>query len=323
MISEEPSSPPVTPARPPDAVEPEPLRVADWLREPVTERALTRGERLRLGWEQHAGKVLGGTAAFVTLTLVAVLTWQGINLARGESNSRPVDGSGNALGPFAGTPAETFAVGEAGIALPTARAAAPFTAQQVADALTKVRQALIHGRLERSMLAGDPTKFVALLTPDGRYQVDKDFAAGDSLAYATRIDPAADPRFDPAPGIRVSGSMEYRLVTDDRVRELEITTRFLWVYSFALPGRQAHPPGTGLVTLRDEVVWQVPHPDDVLASSAGLWLASADYSVLNATCAAILRGMIDLEIGFERGLPAGSTKSIYDPNWGPEEAEIC
>jgi hypothetical protein len=297
--------------------------VANWLREPVTERELTRVERLRLGWEQHAGKVLGGTAALVTLTLVAVLAWQGFHLARAASNSRPVDGNGNVLGPFAGTPAETFAVGEAGITLPTAQAAAPFTAQQVADALAKVKEALIHGRLEPPMLAGDPAKFMALLAPDGRYQIDKDFAAGDNLAYATRIDSAADPRFDPAAGIRVSGTIDYRLVTDDGVRMLEITTRFLWVYSFALPRPQAHPPGTGLVTLRDEVVWHLPHPDDVLATSAGLWLASTDFNVLNATCAAILRGMIDLEIGFELGLPAGSTEDIYHPTWNPDEAEIC
>ncbi|MET8044201.1 hypothetical protein ABZU25_25455 [Micromonospora sp. NPDC005215] len=322
MTSEEHASPRTTRARHPDAAEPEPLRVADWLREPATERALTRAERLRLGWEQHAGKVLGGTAALVGLTLVAVLAWQGFNLAR-AANSRPVDRSGNVLGPFAGTPAETFAVGEAGIVLPSARAAAPFSAQQVADALAKVKQALIHGRLEPSMLAGDPAKFIALLSPDGRHQMDKDFAAGDTLAYATRIDPAADPQFDPAPGIRVSGTMEYRLVTDDGVRNLEITTRFLWVYSFALPRPQAHPPGTGLVTLRDEVVWQVPHPDDVLATSAGLWLAGTDFNVLNATCAAILRGMIDLEVGFELGLPAGSTGDIYDPKWSPDDAETC
>ncbi|MEU7756646.1 hypothetical protein AB0B57_22800 [Micromonospora sp. NPDC049101] len=323
MTSEEPDGPPVTPARHPGAAEPEQLTVAGWLREPVTERALTRAERLRLGWEQHAGKVLGWTAALVTLTLVTVLAWQGINLARDESNSRPVDGSGNALGPFAGTPAETFAVGEAGITLPTARAVAPFTAPQVADALTKVKQALIHGRLEPSMLAGDPAKFIALLAPDGRHQIDKHFVAGDNLDYATRIDPAADPRFDPAAGIRVSGTMEYRSVTDDGVRNLEITTRFLWVYPFALPRPQALSPGTALVTIRDEVVWQVPHPDDVLATSAGLWLTSTDVNVLNATCAAILRGMIDLEIGFEMGLPGGSTTDIYDPRWNPDEAETC
>ncbi|MFG2046283.1 hypothetical protein ACGFIW_02475 [Micromonospora sp. NPDC048935] len=322
MTSEEPASPPNTPARHPDTAEPEPLRVADWLREPVTERALTRAERLRLGWEQHAGKVLGGTAALVGLTLVAVLAWQGFHLAR-AANSRPVDASGNVLGPFAGTPAETFAVGEAGITLPTARAAAPFTAQQVADALAKVKQALIHGRLEPSMLAGDPAKFIALLSPDGRHQMDKDFAAGETLAYATRIDPAADPRFDPAAGIRVSGTVEYRLANDDGIRTLQITTRFLWVYAFALPRPQAHPPGTGLVTLRDEVLWQVPHPDDVLATSTGLWLADTDVNVLNATCAAILRGMIDLEIGFPPPARAGSTRDIYDPRWSPDDAETC
>ncbi|GAB3956027.1 hypothetical protein GCM10027614_66980 [Micromonospora vulcania] len=252
--------------------------------------------------------------------LLAVLGWSGFSavqrihdgepLLPGRATSpapRPVDESGNSLGPFVGTPAEKFAVGEAAITLPAARAAAPFTAKQVADALAKVKQALVQSRLDSSMLLGDPEKFLALLAPDTRTETRKDFATGDSLTYATQILRDSNPRFEFSDGIRGSGTVEYRSTTDDNgIRVLAITTRFLWVYSFDLPRPQTYPPGAELVTLRDEVIWHVPHPDDVEATSVGLWLDSGDVTVLNATCTAIRKGKIDLETVGEAGLPAAA-----------------
>ncbi|MFF4879064.1 hypothetical protein [Micromonospora sp. NPDC000668] len=340
MTSEDPASPPTTVARYSVATEPERIRVPDWMREPATEHALTRRDRLRLLWERHAGKLLGGVGAVVALVLVAILGWSGFSavqrihngeplrpgLARSPSPApRPVDESGNSLGPFVATPAEKYAVGEAAITLPAARAAAPFTAKQVADALAMVKQALVEGRLDVSMLLGKPDKFLALLAPEDRDHVRKEFAEGASLGYATRTDRDASPELEFRDGIRASGTVQYRSTVDrDGIRVLEISTRFIWVYSFDLPRPQAYPPGAELVTLRDEVVWHVPHPEDVRSTSRGLWVESADVTVLNATCPALRKGLIDLEVEPERRLPAAApTGDIYGPGWRPGDGEEC
>ncbi|MFG3555614.1 hypothetical protein ACGGAQ_14685 [Micromonospora sp. NPDC047557] len=338
MTSEDPASPPQTTDRYAVASETDDIRVPDWMRGPATETPVTGADRLRLRWEQHAGKLLGGVGGLVALVLLAVLAWSGYStvqrihdgeplLGRGSSTAppRPVDESGNSLGPFVGTPAETFAVGAAAITLPAAKAAAPFTAKQVGDALAKVKGALIQSRLDPSMLFGDPDQFLALLAPDARADLRTDFTQGTNLNYATRVDRAADPNLDLADGIRASGTVEYQSTTDsDGIRVLAITTRFIWVYSFDLPRPQAYAPGAELVTLRDQVVWHLPHSDDVRAGSAGLWVDSADVTVLNATCAAIRKGRIDLETVPEVGLPnTAPTGDVYGPGWRPGDGEDC
>ncbi|CCH16651.1 hypothetical protein [Micromonospora lupini] len=338
MTSEDPASPPSTTDRYAVASETDDIRVPDWMRGPATEAPVTGTDRLRLGWEQHAGKLLGGVGGLVALTLLAVLAWSGYStvqrlqdgeplLDRGSPTAppRPVDESGNSLGPYVGTPAETFAVGATAITLPAARAAAPFTAKQVGDALAKVRNALIQSRLDPSMLFGKPDQFLALLAPDARAHLGKDFTQGTSLNYATRVDSATDPNLDLAEGIRARGTVEYLSTTDsDGIRVLAITTRFIWVYPFGLPRPQAYAPGAELVTLRDQVVWHLPHHDDVRAGSAGLWVDSADVTVFNATCAAIRKGRIDLETAPEVGLPnTAPTGDVYGPGWRPGDGENC
>src|SRR5882757_1561984 len=53
--------------------------------------------------------------------------------------------------PFAGTPAAKWRDGEAGLAVPEAKAVGAYSAQQVADAMAKVRQATVAARLNRQV----------------------------------------------------------------------------------------------------------------------------------------------------------------------------
>ncbi|MFC4018060.1 hypothetical protein ACFOW4_08870 [Micromonospora sp. GCM10011542] len=340
MTSAEPPTPSAAPDPYAVAAAPESIRVPEWMRQPETEHTLTRPEKVRLLWERHAMKLVGTAAGVLAVALLGVLAWSGFSLVQrthdgvpllpGLASSpspapRPVDDMGNSLGPFVATPAEKFAAGEEAITLPAARATAPFTGKQVADALAKVRQALIQGRLEPSMLGGRHDAFLALLAADAQDDIRKEFGTGDNLGYATRILADAEPRWDYRDDIRAQGTVTYRSTKDrDGVRVLEITTRFIWVYSFDLPRPQAYPPGSELVTLRDQVVWQVPHPDDVTSSSRGLWVDSADVTVFNATCAAIEKGAIDLDVEDRRLVPGPQpTGDIYDPGWRPGDGEDC
>ncbi|WP_446219090.1 hypothetical protein [Micromonospora sp. IBHARD004] len=318
----------------------EPVRIPDWMRQPEQEHDLTRAERLRLSWERHSGKLLGAVAAVVALGLVVFLGTAGYGFVQkvhhGERvlpvrtrpgvQPRPTDASGNTLGVFVDTPAERFAEGEAGITLPAARKTGPFSQKQVADALAKARMALVEGRLRRPMLLDDPEPFLALLAPDARTTVRDDLAEGANLGYATRIAPRTDPAWVPEDGIRVQGTIEYAATTDrDGIRVLAITTRFFWVYSFDLFQAQKYPPGAELITLRDQVVWHLPHPDDVRAGSRGLWIDAADVTVLNSTCEAMQQGFLALEHDqpLERRTAPAPTGDIYDDSWRAGDGEDC
>jgi hypothetical protein len=321
------------------AADDEPVRIPEWMRQPQEEHPLTRSERIRLGWERHSGKVLGGIGGLLALALLGTLGWSGFAFARrvhdggpvlpGRTASpgpRPTDGSGNSLGPFVATPAEHFAEGEAAITLPAARATAPFTVQQVAGGLAKVKRGLVEGRLDLNMLSDDPQPFLALLAPDARAAVRDDLAQGANLGYATRIMDDAEPAWKYGDGIRGRGGVEYRSTVDrDGVRVLEITTRFFWVYSFDLWRPQAYPPGAELVTVRDEVVWHLPYPADVRPTSRGLWIDSTAVTVLNASCAAMRKGFIDLapEEPLRRRSAPAPTGDVYDPGWRPGDGEEC
>lgn len=318
----------------------EPVQIPDWMRNPVQEHELSRAERLRLGWARHSGKLLGLLGGLLVVALLAFLGTAGSRFVdkvnRGElalpsrsaTPPRPVDANGNTLGVFLGTPAEHFARGEAAVVLPAARTTGPFPARQVANALAAVRKALIEGRLHRTTFYGDPTQFLATLAPDARAGVREDLAQGRNLGYATRISTDADPDWAPEEGIRGRGTIEYAAdTTEGGIRVLTVTTRFVWVYSFDLFQAQQYPPGAELVTVRDQVTWQFPHPDDVRPSSRGLWIADAEVAVAGAPCAAITRGYLALEYDptaryVARPRPE-STADIYDPGWQPDDAEDC
>ncbi|GAA4562295.1 hypothetical protein GCM10023176_03070 [Micromonospora coerulea] len=336
--------PPADPARRLDqlfAPAEEAVRIPDWMRQPEVEHELTRAERLRLGWERHSGKLLGGLAVLLVLGLLGFLGAAGYGFVRkvhdGEqvlpvrsrdvTPPRPVDADGNTLGVFLGTPAERFVEGKASITLPAARRTGPFTQQQVAGALAKVRAALVEGRLRRPMLQDDPEPFLTLLAPDARAALKDDLAEGGNLGYATRIAPRTDPGWVAEDGIRVRGTVEYAATTDrDGIRVLAITTRFVWVYSFDLFQAQKYPPGAELITLRDQVVWHLPHPDDVRPGSRGLWIDAADVTVLNSTCEAMRKGFIALEYDLpllQRWPEPEATGDIYADSWRPGDGEEC
>jgi hypothetical protein len=222
-------------------------------------------------------------------------------------------------GPFAGTPAADYPEGAAGITLPKATASGVFTAKQVADALNSVKKALIAGRLDSRMLVDrNPDAFLKLLAPDAKASLRKDFASDDFSVYATQFAPGAQPAKETP---RVKGRVTYRVTRSDGIPALEVTTNFVWVYPFQVPGAD---PGDNLVVVHDELVWHVLQPSKVQKSSRGLWLNSGESYASNIDCDQFNKGLIapgKQEIGI--GGDTEDPDSMFDPDRALDITSNC
>jgi hypothetical protein len=186
--------------------------------------------------------------------------------------------------PFAGTPAEAYPAGEAGITLPKATAVTGFTAAEVGTSLQKVRRAMIAARLDQAMLiAHNPKPLLAMVSPGQRDSLAGWFRDRRFSSLATWIYPAVhlDPRSRP----RVSGRVTYASAKVQGIQTLQITTNFVWVYAFTGTTRP-------LVTVHDEVRWEFPKPATTVAKDRGLWVAQVDAYQYGIDCALAKQGML-------------------------------
>src|SRR3954454_5870908 len=174
-------------------------------------------------------------------------------------------------GAFAGTTAEKFPPGEAGIVLPAPGAVDGYPADEVAVALQQVRAALVAGRLDHRMLVDhDPTALVDMITESERDQIRKWFESGEYANIATWG--ASDAKLSAEPP-RVSGRMTYRTGSDEGVRYLEVVTNYVWVYAFA--------EGTGPAIVHDEVRWRFMDRNAVRPSARGMWISGGESYASN------------------------------------------
>jgi hypothetical protein len=164
--------------------------------------------------------------------------------------------------PFAGTPAEGFADGEAGIVIPAAHAVGSYSAAQVRAAYKTVRKLLIAGHLNAAVLAGgSPTAFARLLIPAERSWFDRNLDKlglnrhGDirsSRAWLTSFDPGTTALVGSV--IKVHGSMTAAARRSGQTPVLTIVADYLFVY----PVQQAGgPPSTRMrIVARTELTVQ-------------------------------------------------------------------
>jgi hypothetical protein len=219
-------------------------------------------------------------------------------------------------GAFAGTPAEAFPAGEAGITMPAAAAVAGFSADEVGAALTQVRAALVAGRLDRRMLVDhDPAVLLDGLAESSRKQVQPWFADGRAVSVATWLVPGEALADEPP---RVSGRTTYQSGDDQGVRYLEVVTNYVWVYAFA--DRAVSP-----AVVHDEVHWRVV-PKQVVRPDRGLWIASTSSYGSNMDCAQYRKGLLGpaRELTSTRG--GGSAEDpnqFYDPDHAMAIENTC
>lgn len=188
-------------------------------------------------FKRHAAKIVAisvaaalgaGVVTFSALRGTAESTdgQRTVDVTQGEAPSVRVD----VEHPFIGTPAATWADGEAGVVVPAAAAVGPFSAQQVADGYAKVRQAVITSRLDRSVLEQhDVERYLKLLAKDSQKNMRPVFGNDphEAHAYATRL--ASGHKLLPAVP-KVKGRMWAEQGT--RPGELVVHTNFVFAYAF-------------------------------------------------------------------------------------------
>ncbi|QSB13479.1 hypothetical protein JQS43_18005 [Natronosporangium hydrolyticum] len=222
--------------------------------------------------------------------------------------------------PFANSPAANFAVGDAGIELPAPRSVGDFSEEAVEQTLDLVQEALIAARIDPRMVEQrDPGGLIQLMSEDNRDLLEDDFAGGNFGYFATQI---ADGAVLAEPDPRVEGEVTFDATTDDDgIRVIEVVTAFVWAYAFEIPNDD--PELDGIVVIRDEVVWQVPHDDDVRDSSAGLWLWSGEAYAWGIDCDAFDQSLIGPQTEQHFGVGGPGDDEIYDPEGSLEFADTC
>jgi hypothetical protein len=233
-----------------------------------------------------AGKIVTFVGAGLVLVLIAALKFGAASFISNLLDDKP---SGPA-DPWEGTAAALFTSGEEGLVMPTPTAVEPFTLEEVTAALGTVKQALVAGRLDESMLYDhELTSFEALFSDFGREDLDV-------LINDDKVGPAVLTWIAPGHtlvdnGIRFKGEVTVKADVDSGISILVVESNFVWVYAFT---GDLVSPGDHLVTIRDRVAWTFPKAEEVIDEYIGMYVGAAEYSASGIDCDLIDQDFIAL-----------------------------
>ena len=268
------------------------LNDAKWIREATRRaeeeaRANRPKRRPRPRLPRGRARTVTGVALVVSM-LLGVSVWSAV----GSDESQPAGWTGVDLErPFTGTPAEGWADGEAGVVAPHAEAVGGFTADEVAQAYERVRQAVIASRLDRRVVEGhDVEPFLGLLAPDLRDHMRPLFDGRHDVEATMVVTRAAKgwPLLPAAP--KVNGSMRAEAGAPG---ELVVRTNYVFAYAFAAPepGRLTGP--LEIVAMqRVETSYVVRSGTTFREASHGLWTDQPSGFTFSMSCEAIDRGFL-------------------------------
>jgi hypothetical protein len=184
----------------------------------------------------------------VVLAVAGSLVWLGLSRSSAGRSAGAQPGLTAAAtapaDPFAGTPAERWADGAAGIVIPSAAPAGSFTATQVMAAYETTKALLIAANLnEQTLLGGAPTAFADLLSKLQRGQ----FLAGlnttgvnsggyplSTRKWVTSFAPGSAELIGNV--IKVHGVMSARTATASGTTVLAVDVNYLFAYPVEPPG---------------------------------------------------------------------------------------
>lgn len=267
------------------------FRIAEWGRD-VADRIRHQHGRQR---GRRRLKVISTVAAFILAAAVTGGVWylapdKGDPTHASATDWAPGSAGGRQLAAnlFAGTPAQSFPEGTAGLIAPPARPLPGWPSQQVAAGISQVTQALIETRIAPALVRDhNPDNFLNLIAPRQRDTLRTELDNGKSAAYASQL---ANGVQLVGNGPRVKGTFSYRAtVNKQSVAVLEVESTFVWVYPIAPSA--GHPDGS-LIVVHDRITWQVTARDSVSATDAGLWLGDAESYASNIDCGLFSAGLL-------------------------------
>lgn len=219
--------------------------------EQQAKRAQKEARRRRRGRGQRGpGRAAAWTSVGVALVVAAAgaAIWLRFGHAStattGTLVAPAVAAAGPPADPFAGTPANGWADGAAGIATPAAKPVGHFTAAEVAAAYQTTRKLLVAGDLDnQTVLGGAPTAFAALLTSQQRATflaglntkgVNKGGRPLSTRLWVMSFSPGSTELIGSV--VKVDGSMSASSVDDSGTTALAITVNYLFDYAIEPPG---------------------------------------------------------------------------------------
>lgn len=263
------------------------------------------------------GYIVGACVALVAAVVAVSFLWRGDGdpePAARPSPSLSSTANSTVKGPFDGTPAASFASGEAGLVMPAAKTTGAWSEQEVAAALQKVRAALIASHLDHRIIVDhDVSAFLATLCSACGDHLGKEFAAGRFGLVAQRI--AKEWKLAAEPP-RVSGHTTFRESKWGEVKVLEVVTNYVWVYPFDLPQEWS---GERVVVAHDEVRWVFPKDADVDGSYRGMSQADSKGYLVGMECG-------QAKLGYLAPRPHRSTTTqdaLYRPDHPFEVEKGC
>ncbi|MEV4744302.1 hypothetical protein [Streptomyces sp. NPDC049555] len=187
--------------------------------------------------------------------------------------------------PFAGSPAQSYADGAAGIVLPEPRAVGAMSKDQVAAALQRTKDFLVASGLDPATLRGErPAAALALLDPR------QEDVSGFATASLARPDREHDPvllftRFDPKEAVLVGPTVKTRgRITFKEGKDGGVTVHadYTFVYALRKPARGSKEVTRTIV--RRVLDTELLDPERYQVTPDRLTLSSFDMEAGNSAC---------------------------------------
>jgi hypothetical protein len=318
-------------------------RKARKLRRPVTEPPRGSQPSRRAS---RRGRIWSLVVAVVVLACIAGATVAIITLAKhppkvaaGKTpspSSHPTTGAAsNAFlpsptlaAPFLGTPAQSYANGAAGIAIPPVHAVGTYSAAQVAAAYQATKRLLIAANLNPPTLRGGSTSaYAGLLVAQqrasfvdglGKTGFNPDGSQRSTRTWITSFAPGSTQFVGSV--IKVHGAMRARTAANGNSTVLRIHADYLFVYPVERPGQP--------LTLTRIVVRYVVNYDFATYDDPGgplePWLRTVERFDAGAQCREV-DGFVHPYFpgGIRKGTPTGSPTNPYDQSTLPSQVAGC
>ncbi|GAA1681083.1 hypothetical protein [Fodinicola feengrottensis] len=260
--------------------------------------------------------IVAVAAALVVGLLLAPVVRNLVWGSGGSANTPVAMSSSQAASLFAGTPAASFAIGDAGIQLPAAQQQGSYSAADVGTATQLTKQTLVAARLDPAMLQrGDLSGYLAKLAPSLQPMVTSAVQkGGGALSYVTRLAPTAKLAVDE---IRVSGTMSVSVGSDG---QLVISANYTWVYPLDRAGgkpKGSPPLGSNLVIVHTVETYEWYQQAKVAATERGLRTGGGNSYAYNKDCNQFGRGYLALAPLAADGHADAPAAKAYDPKTDP------